>query len=288
MNTTMPLKATTSKIGLKPRKPRVVKPKPEPDLLEKCIEWMKANKKNAGGVSSWAILTKAGDWQTKFHQACHYEVQGHWSRNLGFQAFVNFENVRGRPEDAKLFHDFLMSPRCAWRNGRPTHYEPGIGWIWIGDQLKQPGNLIGGFVVASRLFTEYHTSRGPDWAKLVRDGVDPAYAYIAISTGAGHWPLLGLMHYSAEAVKNFVQGTPKTETAPLTGFMPQSTAWGPGSQVQSFYNPTTHKYERLEAGKESYLSQVQKLGVYGSIGWKGKTKEDNTAMMIAEGKRLLA
>lgn len=108
--------------------------------------------------------------------------------------FVSWLISEDSPWHLAARHLMIADPEWIWDNG----YIMGPG------HLKEPGNIVYGFFIATRIATE-HAHRLPIWIEMVDKGINPALATFGISVSTvderlvrpmGHFPMN--TYYSGE------------------------------------------------------------------------------------------
>ena len=177
---------------------------------------------------------------------CHGELGAIPEGAVGLIEFMTFEDPHGLNWDAaKAFADWLMiGADFPWAAGRPTHYEPGVGWYWSESDLRdKPTNAIGAFLILTRKFFET-AGHINGWHKLVQLGCTPRaafmfaqYFFCGFADGeklgqhlesGGHSPFDVRFRITREQYLNYMRGNP---VGPSRHFIPQGDYFGEATKV---------------------------------------------------------
>lgn len=200
------------------------------------------------GVANWGWMYP-DHIDLTFSEPCHGQLGDIPEKATGLIEFMTFEHGYDDLQwaAAAAFAEWMMTgPDFPWAVGRPSHYEPGLGWYWSRADLdEKPTNAIGAFLILSRKFFE-HPYIINGWHELVGLGCKPRSAFFfaqyfweqpwhTLNLGVGgHAPFDLRYRITREQYLNYMRGN---AVGPSRSFIPQGDYFGAVYSDEFLYPP---------------------------------------------------
>lgn len=249
-------------------------------------------------VSIYGPIDTDGTWHWTKYSICHATllrtVASVCRDHTAYMASLTPQGrlIEANREADEAFFAWLLGPESPYRlvtkefNPDPK-FARDVG-VAIGDLDTAPVNVLYGFFVASRFFSE-RPERSPAWFTYVKQGLHPALAWLATMTiemepdvypGHSVWPMLGV---SEEWLLNFANGTPARLDGPYVTTREHSgvdRTWGTLINYDAFGVPTPTCWDTWQAsGRHSDQLFASRSYVQRPHGrWSAPGPDDKTVL----------